>query len=276
MRYPTRLPYLLGLVAAFSSALCAALFVYAVYLPATVDTHHHSERTGRVVSSYSETLPSISKTPSLCGSGSERSSPIPEHEIADPPLARVLASHSFLPPTEEGTAPRHAMGVDTGTSLSMTAIDHDKESSLLTVDMGFTTTSSASHHHHHHHHQSRKQRASPLKTKLLMPAVERMVGKQSPILIHVSTDFLLASWVLLLVSMAWALGSFYLLMLKKEEANARLDYVYATSLTDSTFFCIGCVYYISGGYYVSSHDGMDDEEGEDDDEMGLHNPLHIT
>lgn len=289
-RAPTRLPYLLGLLAALSSAVCAGLFVYAVYLPYA--TPPGEEGTDRLYSSDSG-LASLGSTPIPSNTGSERSTPIPEHEEVEPSavssasLHRVLATHGFLPsPMREGNEtagkkPRYSNLPRTDKGLSLQSVllagGNDEEKSLQTVDIGLSTGSSS---HTHHSNNKQRRQASPFKTKLLIPTVERMIGKHSPILIHVSTDFLLASWVLFFVSVAWTMGSIWLLLLKVHEANARLDYVYATSLADSIPFAIGCIYYISGGYYVSQ-DGVDDDRDGDDDnddeELSvLSNPLHVS
>ena len=188
-----------GFIAAMSSTVCAALFVYAVYLP-----YHITEDTSRGemidTNSSSDSGPSSLSTTSIVSlNGHDRSSPIPEHEEVEPNAVTSTSSHDVLATRELLFAPTDVSGGNgtTGKKFQYTdlsrikkssspssshTLNNDDERSLQTVDISSTTGSSSQMHFSHH---KQRRQASPLKTKLLIPTVERMVGKHSPILIHV-------------------------------------------------------------------------------------------
>lgn len=262
IKEPMRPAYILGLMAAFASVICASFFVWAVLQP--VQQHSALEEdnlTNLTHSGESMSSLSTSSTPNS----------IPENEeLASTPLTAttpmIETSDHFAP-----TPRKQSLHTPTTTSVSTRDREgHQDAAQFRTVDISSTAASNASGHSRPpRRHQSNQ---SPLKSKLMMPVVEKVIGKESPILMHISTDFLLAAWLSLFISVAWALGSLFLLLLKRSQMNSRVDFAYFMSFIDSIPFGIGSVYYISGGFfYAGSNDAFPSLE---EPTLGEKNPLH--
>lgn len=255
-REPTRPAYILGLMAAAASVLCAGFFVWAVIQP--VELEHPSDKFPPSVSSLS------------LSSHSTTNSSIPENEeVLTTPLTTPLdiveaGNHHHGTPGSQMTSKDYAASTQASVSTN-----HDLP--FRTVDISSTATG-----------RSRRQvSVSPLKSKLMIPVVETMVekvvGKQSSfILMHISTDFLLASWLSLFVSIAWGVGSLALLVLKNADMSSRVDFAYIMSFIDSLPFVIGSIYYISGGFYYAGteSEGFQQVAPREVEDLPEKNPLH--
>jgi len=86
------------------------------------------------------------------------------------------------------------------------------------------------------------------RSKVLKRFFLLMLGDYPYVRFHFSSDFLIASWVLLICTFVWSLGSLVLLVAESFTRNDRLIYVYATSFADSFFFAIGCAHFVAGSY----------------------------
>lgn len=259
-REPMRPAYIFGLLAAIASVLCAIVFVWAVIQP--VQTANHSTQGEDAIDTTIFT-PSGQSISSLSMNSTPTSS-IPENEELNSfSTPAIETSDHFTPPMGK-------QGESTPATTSQTVRERDLTFLFRTVDISSTAASNATSLSlpPRRHHSSQ----SPLKSKLMMPVVEKVIGKESPILMHVSTDFLLAAWLSLFISIAWALGSLFLLMLKRSQMNSRVDFAYLMSFIDSIPFGIGSLYYISGGFFYSGDDSLTHRL--EDELNNEKNPLH--
>ncbi len=75
--------------------------------------------------------------------------------------------------------------------------------------------------------------------------LKKIFGRDSSLLKHLKTDWLVSCWFFLFAAVVSTVGSYMFLMFAE---NERQFYLYLCSLIDSLIFIIGGAYYVAGSY----------------------------